>query len=430
MRIDHIAIQNFRQFENWETEFSPQFNVLIGDNGAGKTTILDALAVALGAFFLGIDEVSTRPIRYEEWRINRSYVNGELSEEKIGEETSVSARGIVHGKSCHWKRAVERQKTTSKDARTIQSLSEDLQKRVRAKDEQVVLPLIGYHATGRLFHHRERRREKQIKIASRFRGYTDCLAPQSFEETVFDWWKQRELAQVQRDEPVAVLEGVRNAVAEAMPEWQHVMYDLGNREFVARNDAGNVVPVKMLSDGQRNVLYLVSELAYRAAVLNPHLGDRAYAETPGVVLIDEIDLHLHPTWQSRIVDDLRRTFRKVQFIATTHSPLIIQSLRPGELIGLSGPITSDYANRSPEDILENVMDKDVPQTSERSKHLLEVAERYYALLQSADVNNHEQRAALKSQLDTLLEPYSENEAFVALLRRKRAVALREVDVEE
>lgn len=429
MRIDHIAIRNFRQFEHWETDFSPQFNVLIGDNGAGKTTVLDALSVALGAFFLGIDGINTRTIRYEEWRLNRWYLDGELQEEFVGDATVIAAVGEVAGVPCSWKRAVEAKRTTSRNAREIQTIAKRLQKRFRAKEE-VILPLIAYHATGRLFNHKERRRQDKIQIASRTRGYADCLATQSFEETVFDWWKKRELAQVQRGEPAMVLEGVRKAVSEAMPEWQHVMYDLGNKEFVARNEDGRVVPVTMLSDGQRNVLYLVSELAYRAAILNPHLGDRAYAETPGVVLIDEIDLHLHPTWQRRIVEDLRRTFPKVQFIATTHSPLIIQSLRPGELIGLSGRITADYANRSPEDILENVMDQDVPQTSERSKHLVKVAERYYALLESADVENHEQLAALKSQLDTLLEPYSENEAFVALLRRKRAVALREVDVEE
>lgn len=421
MRIDRIAIKNFRQFEAWEAEFSPQFNVLIGDNGAGKTTILDALSVALGAFFLGIDGINTRPIRYGEWRLNRWYVNGELQEEFVGDATIIATEGEVGGMPCIWSRAVEAKRTTSRDAREIQLISNNFQKRVRNK-EDIILPLLGYHATGRLFNHKERRRQANIKIASRMRGYVDCLAPQSFEESVFDWWKQRELAGLQRDEPVAVLQGVRNAVSEAMPEWQQVMYDLGNKEFVAKNNDGKVVPVKMLSDGQRNVLYLVSELAYRAAVLNPQLGDRAYAETPGVVLIDEIDLHLHPTWQRRIVEDLRRTFPKVQFIATTHSPLIIQSLRPGELIALSGSSDAEYVNRSPEDIYENVMGQVFVQRSERSKEMIAVAERYYALLKQAHEANQVDLEALKQELDLLLEPFTDNEAYVALLRSERLAA--------
>ncbi len=86
-----------------------------------------------------------------------------------------------------------------------------------------------------------------------------------------------------------------------------------------------------LSDGQRIMLTLVGDLARRAATLNPHLGIAAARETPGVVLIDELDLHLHPKWQRRIVKDLKLTFPSLQFIATTHSPQLIGEVLPEEI---------------------------------------------------------------------------------------------------
>ncbi|MGH9765374.1 MAG: AAA family ATPase, partial [Blastocatellia bacterium] len=109
-------------------------------------------------------------------------------------------------------------------------------------------------------------------------------------------------------------------------------------------------PFNNLSDGQRSMLALVGDIAQKAVTLNPHLGPNALEETPGAVLIDELDLHLHPKWQRRIVEDLRRTFPKIQFVATTHSPFLIQSLRSGEeLIMLDGQPTAQLANKSLED---------------------------------------------------------------------------------
>ena len=90
---------------------------------------------------------------------------------------------------------------------------------------------------------------------------------------------------------------------------------------------GRLTPFYHLSDGYRNTLAMAADIAVRAATLNPALSSLAMEETPGVVLIDEIDLHLHPKWQRQIVEDLRGAFPKIQFVATTHSPFIIQSLR-------------------------------------------------------------------------------------------------------
>lgn len=89
---------------------------------------------------------------------------------------------------------------------------------------------------------------------------------------------------------------------------------------------------KHMSDGQRCMIGLIGDMVRRAVLLNPQLGDEILEKTAGVVLIDELDLHLHPTWQRRIIEDLRNTFPKVQFICTTHSPQLIGQAKADEII--------------------------------------------------------------------------------------------------
>ena len=167
---------------------------------------------------------------------------------------------------------------------------------------------------------------------------------------------------------------------------------------------------------------MVADIAHRAAILNPQFGEKAPAETPGIVLIDEIDLHLHPSWQRRVVDDLRRTFPRIQFIATTHSPFIIQSLRPGELVDLQKDVTGEYVNRSIEDIVEGVMGIKVPQRSERYEKMYKAAKEYYQVLQEAKEASPEEKRELKQKLDELTAPFSDNVAYHAFLEMERIAA--------
>lgn len=81
-----------------------------------------------------------------------------------------------------------------------------------------------------------------------------------------------------------------------------------------------------MSDGYKNTLSMIGDIAYRMAVMNPMLGNRVLEETPGIVLIDEVDLHLHPQWQQSILKDLHAIFPKVQFIVTSHAPAVINSV--------------------------------------------------------------------------------------------------------
>ncbi len=95
---------------------------------------------------------------------------------------------------------------------------------------------------------------------------------------------------------------------------------------------GRILPISTLSSGYKIVFAMVGDLAVRCVNLNPNLGENAITETNGLVLIDEIDQHLHPILQQQIVGILRNTFPKLQFIVTTHSPHVIASAEEGEVM--------------------------------------------------------------------------------------------------
>ena len=155
------------------------------------------------------------------------------------------------------------------------------------------------------------------------------------------------------------LGGFRNLRVEQRP--LRLLIDKGDQSF----------DISQLSDGERSFLALICDLGRRLALANPELTNPLLGA--GVVLIDELELHLHPKWQREVRDKLLATFPNVQFIATTHSPFIIQSMKPGELINLDPDEFAEYSDKSIEDISENVMGVDLPQKSKRYQEMIKAA---------------------------------------------------------
>ena len=195
------------------------------------------------------------------------------------------------------------------------------------------------------------------------------------------------------------------------------MYSSRYKEIALKNEDSTIIRFSSLSDGYRNVIKIVTEIAARICILNPYLKERALKETPGVVVIDELDLSLHPTWQKRIVRILKHLFPKIQFICATHSPFIIQSLEPGELTALDKMIDEEYSGRSIEDIAEDIMDVDTPQYSEKKEKMYQAAKEYFAALNQGNLSGEELQR-LKEQADVLAAEYSDNPAYCALLQQK------------
>ena len=150
--------------------------------------------------------------------------------------------------------------------------------------------------------------------------------------------------------------------------------------------------------------------------LNPYLGKETLKATPGVVVIDELDLSLHPTWQKRIVRILKELFPKVQFICATHSPFIIQSLEPGELITLDTILDEEYSGQSIEDIAEDIMNVPLVQYSEKKVKMYQAAKKYFEALKSA--SSDKDLEILKEKLDVLSAEYSDNPAYNAWMQQK------------
>ena len=132
-----------------------------------------------------------------------------------------------------------------------------------------------------------------------------------------------------------------------------VIYFDGNNDHVR-------IPVLMLSDGYKCTISLIADIAYRMAVLNPQLFDNVLTETEGIVIIDEIDLHLHPMWQKRILKDLMSIFPKVQFIVSTHAPEVINSVRSESIVVLKNNtvryVGDETYGKGANTILREVMD--------------------------------------------------------------------------
>ena len=248
------------------------------------------------------------------------------------------------------------------------------------------------------------------------------------------WFQREALAFITRGNWRPGHNVVKRAVLRCVPDADDLWYD-GDREEIVLSLGGQNQPFPNLSAGQRTMVSLVADIAIKAIMQNAHLVTEGQSDdneslpavlqqTPGLVLIDELDVHLHPRWQRRVVRDLKETFPEIQFVCTSHSPFIIQSLEVGELRTLdqSGPRLLEYTNRSIEDIAEDIQQIASPQQSLRAQELTQVTERYFALLQNADENgDNEELKAAEAAYRTAAERYSANPGLNAILKLEALV---------
>jgi predicted ATP-binding protein involved in virulence len=337
MRIDKLTIRNFNGFDLREFQFDPHFNLLVGDNGTGKTTVLDALSVAIGSWFLGvrgyaqavgIDKDEVRVVAYP-------YKDRFTFEPQF--PTRVEALGQVMGKKLSWAREMGRAggHTTTIGARALSETAQEAERAVQA-GKHITLPLLCSFGTERLWfetQHKKSSRANSISHSkpSRLNGYKDCLYFEIQESALLEWIRDEVSVGEQLREETIALGVVRSAITNCLEGAKHLYYDPRYKDLVIDIEQHGAQLFRNLSDGQRIMLTLVGDLARRATMLNPHLEERALEETPGIVLIDELDLHLHPKWQRHVIYDLKRTFPSLQFIVTSHSPQLIGEAKPEEI---------------------------------------------------------------------------------------------------
>lgn len=238
------------------------------------------------------------------------------------------------------------------------------------------------------------------------------------------WFQYYELRGLQEKAEPLLLKLARKAVIKAIHA-EEIGFVIRENALMVRHADVGWRKFSDLSDGQQRIAAIFCDLAMRCASLNSHLGDKAIEETTGVVTIDELDLHLHPQWQRTIVQDLLTVFPKLQFIATSHSPFLLQAaFAEGAVIDLATGQAVTPTDPSIEDIAEHVMGvHPFPQRSKRWHDMKTVAAEYYQLLEVAKVSpDSEVAKTAKARLDEVLIPYTHDPAFAAWLEMNRAAA--------
>lgn len=343
MWLQKLILKNFRSFEELTVSFERDCTILIGVNGSGKTSVLDATALALGGFLAGLDGVETNSLHLEDVRYAMYEQGSTVARERQYPLAVEGQMELQDGSELIWSRELnsDRGRTTSRKAKPIIEYASGLQKKIRDGNPDVVLPLIAYYGTGRLWARKQTRAAKAAKrrlgLSSRIRGYKDCLDAASNVQMMLEWFEKMTYLQLQEGRPIPELQAVENAMATCYAELDEqassvqVRYNVKYEELeiLTRKADGAIeyLPLHQLSDGIRTILTMVADIAYRMAMLNPQMLDTCVNDTPGIVLIDEIDMHLHPAWQKSIIRDLRHTFPRIQLILTTHAPSVLANVQ-------------------------------------------------------------------------------------------------------
>ncbi len=420
MRLDNIHIRNYRGFEDLAVELNPQFNLVIGDNGAGKTSFLDACVIALSAYLEGIYDIEGKRIKQKDIHIKT--LDGQPRPQL---PVLIETKGNLNSKNVKW-HTIEVGERKFTNHWRLKEGAKELLKLSRA-GEKVKFPLIIYHGTGRLWRQPIENTEYFKQLEGAELGYRNCLSRKSGNKAFISWYKtyEDEIRKFDKEEDKIFLNVFNSTVSSFVKEWTDMAYSFKTDELIGfmtnENGEKQYLSFNQLSDGYRNIIGMVADMTYRCIQLNPHLKENVVKETEGVVLIDELDLHLHPNWQRRIVADLKRVFPKIQFIATSHSPFIIQSLTKEELINLDThnikPEEDPY-KQSIEDVVEDIMQVEGMPRSNEFNEMIKVAEEYYGLLKQG--KNGAKVANLRKRLTELEARYSDDAAYVALLKAERA----------
>ena len=334
LSIKKIRCENFRRFADFTITFDEHLTVLVARNGIGKSSILDAVAISLGAFLTRLPNVSGISQKDTDFRL---LTDG--SKPPYSRVTCETIDGVV------WDRTERRDKTkkTNKQVPTGHGLKEINQLADVIVDAfndatDVTFPIIAYYGTGRGVFSMPQRKSGFKKEFSRFDSYDEALESKANFRRFIEYFyslenlelsKQREIKSFDYERPE--LRSIRRAVEAFIPEFSNIRmaHPAGIMVDWERNDGVYPLRVEQLSDGYHIALVMIMDIAARMAEANPDVDDPL--RVPGVVLIDEVELHLHPGWQQTVLPDLRRVFPEVQFIVSTHSPHVIATVRPEQL---------------------------------------------------------------------------------------------------
>lgn len=314
MTVTALKLANVRSIKTAKLHFQPGFNLVVGDNGVGKTTVLDALAICLFEFERVYNDSQVgapQPFGYDDIRMEAESLDVECEIEAA--ESYQFVMHQVRGQNVEQpgkKGFVGRWPPVDPGVDGRRPETDGVEADGR--------PLAVMYTTTRAVASETRPR---LPVGGISRAYEGALTDREVRMGYFaSWMKVRQTFNVDRNRPV--LTGLESAVRRFLPGYGD-LHRVGADELTLQiSRRGAPLPVLRLSHGERGILAVALDLTRRLGEANPGLKDPA-TEAGAVVLIDEIDLHLHPKWQRQIARKLTETFPRCQFIATTHSPQVI-----------------------------------------------------------------------------------------------------------
>ena len=427
-QIKSIRLENYRRFEHWQGEFDSRLTLLMGPNGAGKTSLLRAIYLAQLPFLQGAQLSAEQPTQ-QDVRRALAVTPGDESWQMPLFPLYLEAETLVEGKVCKCLQAV-----SGTGASLVFAGQQGAPSWAPAHDRFMV----GRDAGERWFAAADTTAPLIARIPATSPGNPGSMqmTPQRPFQTrkevlarssnatvdgsaVAAWLQYNELRALQEGQAPTAYRVARDAVLKAINAVD-VKFIVRDSALMIRHADQGWRPFDQLSDGQRRLSAIFLHLAMSAAVLNSHLGENCIVETPGLVLIDELDLHLHPKWQRDVIGNLLEVFPKMQFIVASHSPFLLQSaFEVGKVMDVSTGQFVTPGDSSIEDIAEVVMGIDEPQRSRRFLDMKAKAQEYLDLLESPAATP-EEVAALKLALDRAMAPFADDPAAAAWLEHRRA----------
>jgi predicted ATP-binding protein involved in virulence len=421
MFVKQLKITAFRGIESLDLTFQPGVNVLIGTNGVGKSSALECFAILLSEYIDKLQEtIGGETADYSTYHELLRYKTNTINS---GADSAFVQASIVYERDCFtWSQLFRKIEGTSCVSHSQKDLSNLINRIQNSSSQQSTLniPIVLYYPVNRsvLDFSLEFSSASQITQMEAFKSA--LTGYQAGFDEFFKWFRELEdLENEERSDRSTYrdyrLEAVRKAIPEFLPNFTNLRIRRSPLRMTVLKQ-GKELTVNQLSDGEKCLLAMVGDLARRLAIANPGLPDPLQGS--GIVLIDEIELHLHPQWQRGVIPKLTSTFPNCQFIVSTHSPQIVSDVRPESIYILqqtSQGVTATHPDssygRDTNRILEDLMG--VP---ERPQWSDDGIRNLFRLIDDGDLNGAKELKAELEQKIGLDEP--EFAKADVLIRRK------------